>query len=222
MSALHCYYNHIVLRFVWFSLVCDNFVWWFIFIYTSLKNRHKQQQHFICHCHQHGWVYIVDNKKYSFKVCVISLHFYSTHYKVYFHLPFINTQRWTTAPFDITHVISSSNWQTPILYQRSANCCEGYDNSNIISLLQPYQKSHYCNQSVLAIVQDLNIFGWSIIILISFWESPWYINFLLHARYLYDLTGIRFYIFVLIPELHLSDHHCHGWVHCIVTTTIFI
>ena len=42
--------------------------------------------------------------------------------------------------------------------------CEGDRNSNIIHLLQPSQKIHYFNQSVLAIVPDLNIFIWSIAI----------------------------------------------------------
>ena len=79
-------------------------------------------------------------------------------YKVFIYLPCINTQQQTTATFYITHVISSSDHQTPRLYQGSANPCEGYRNSNIISLLQPSQTIHYCNQSVLAIVPDLNIF----------------------------------------------------------------
>ena len=104
-------------------------------------------------------------QKYGFKVCVISFEFYWTHYKVYIHLPFINTQRWTTAPFPITNFISSIGHITQILYQGSVNCCEGYDNFNIISLLHPSQKSYYCIQSVLAIVPDLNIFVWSITIL---------------------------------------------------------
>ena len=103
-------------------------------------------------------------QKYGFKVCVISFDFYSTHYKVYIHLPCINSHRRTTAPFVITHVISSSNLQTPILYQGSDDCYEGYRNSGIIFLLQPSQKINYCNQSVLAIVPDLNILIWSIVI----------------------------------------------------------
>ena len=50
--------------------------------------------------------------KYSFKVCVISFGFYLIHYKVYIYLPCLNTQQLTTAPFDITHVISSIKRQT--------------------------------------------------------------------------------------------------------------
>ena len=97
-------------------------------------------------------------QKYGFKVCVISFGFCSTNYKVYIHIPCINTQQRTTATFNITHIISSSNHQTPRLYQGSDNCCEGDCNSNIIRLLQLSHKIHYCNQSVLAIVPDLNIF----------------------------------------------------------------
>ena len=96
--------------------------------------------------------------KYGFKVCVILFGFYSTHYKLYIHLLCIKKQGKTTAPFDITHVISSSNRQTPRLYQGLDNCCEGDRNSNINCLLQPSQKIQYCNQSVLAIFPDLNIF----------------------------------------------------------------
>ena len=160
-------------------------------------------------------------QKYGFKVCVILFVFYSTQYNVYIHIPCINTQQQTTATFDITHVISSRdlttlrqyqgfyNWQTtapfdithvilysnrrtPRLYQGSANCCERDHNSNMISLLQPYQTIHYCKHSVLAIVPDLNILVWSISILISFWEVPWYSAFLLCASYLYNFTRIMF------------------------------
>ena len=92
-----------------------------------------------------------------FKVCVISFDFYSTHYKVYIHLPCINTQRRTTSPFDITHVISSSDCQTPRLYQGLDDRCEGDRNSDIICLLLPYLTIQYCNHSVLAIFPDLNI-----------------------------------------------------------------
>ena len=97
-------------------------------------------------------------RKYGFKVCVISFRSYSTHYKFYIHLPYINTQRQTTATFDITHVISFSNLQTLTLYQGSADLCEGDSNSDIIRLLQPSQTIHYCNQSVEAFVPDQNIF----------------------------------------------------------------
>ena len=79
-------------------------------------------------------------------------------HKVFIYLPYINTHRKTTAPFDITHFISSSDRKTPRLYQGSADCCEGYRNCDMIRLLQPSQKILYCNQSVLAIVPDLNIF----------------------------------------------------------------
>ena len=104
-------------------------------------------------------------KKYGFKVCMISFEFYSTNFKVYIHIPCINTQRQKAAPFDDTSVILSSDRHNTGLYQGSANCCEGDHNSDIILLLQQYQKIHYCNQSVLAIVPDLNIFVFSISII---------------------------------------------------------
>ena len=97
-------------------------------------------------------------KKYGFKVCVILFDFYSTHYKVYIHIPCITTQQQTRAPFDSTNILLFSECQTPILYQGFDNHCEGYCNSDIIHPLQLYLTIHYCNQSVLAIVPDLNIF----------------------------------------------------------------
>ena len=103
-------------------------------------------------------------QKYGFKVCVILFGFYSTHYKVYIHITCINTQWQTTAPFDITYVISSSDCQTPRLYQGSADHCEVDRNSDIICLLRPSHIIHYFNQSVLAIVPDLNVLVWSITI----------------------------------------------------------
>ena len=104
------------------------------------------------------------NKNYSLKVCVYSFDHYSARYKVYIRLSCINTQQTTTSSFDITNVISSIKCQLLRLYQGSANCCEGHSISDIIRLLQPYQKIRYCNQSMLVIVPDLNIFFWSITI----------------------------------------------------------
>ena len=84
--------------------------------------------------------------------------------KVYIYLLCFNTQRQTTAPFDNTIIISSSNHQNTGLYQASDDHCEGYSNSDLIRLLEKSQAIHYCNQSVLAIFQDLNIFVFSITI----------------------------------------------------------
>ena len=83
-------------------------------------------------------------------------------YKVFICLPCIITQQQTTAPFYITNVLSYSDRQTPRMYQGSADFCEGDRNSGVIRLLQPSLTIYYCNQSVLAIVPDLNIFVWSI------------------------------------------------------------
>ena len=140
-------------------------------------------------------------QKYGFKVYMISFGFYSTNFKVYIHLPCISTQQQTTAPFDDTPVILSSDHQKTGLYQGSADCCEGYHNLDIIRLLQQSQTIHYCNQSVLAIVPDLTrlVFSISIIDLIS--RSTMIGSSLLCARYFYNLTGLRFYIFVF------NQHH---------------
>ena len=54
--------------------------------------------------------------KYGFNVCVISFDFYSTHYKVYIHVPYIIKQEGTTEPINSTHIISSIEHQTPKLF----------------------------------------------------------------------------------------------------------
>ena len=156
--------------------------------------------------------------KYGFKVCVILFYFYSTHYKDYIHLPCINTHLRTTAPFETHQVISYSYHWRQRLYQGSAYCCEGDCNSKINRLLQLFRTIHYCNQSVLVIVPEMNIIFWSITILISFCEAPWYSYFLLRASYLYNSIGLKLYIFGLLLNSRICDVHFYGWVHCIVTT----
>ena len=116
-------------------------------------------------------------------------------YKVYIYLPSINTQQRTTSPFDNTLVISSSDHRKKALYQRSADRCEGYRNSDMICLLQKSQEIHYCNQSVLEIVPDLNVFVFSITIFDLISRNALARFSLLHASYLYNSTGLRFYIF---------------------------
>ena len=152
---------------------------------------------------------------------MILLDFYLTHYKVYIHKPCINTHRQKTAPFDITHAIIFSDLQTPRLYQGSAEHCEVDCNCNIICLLHPSHIIHNCNQSVVAIVPDLNIFVWSITILISFREELWYNSFLLHSSYFYNSMEPRFHIFGLLQDSRLRHKKFHRWVHCIVTTKIW-
>ena len=73
------------------------------------------------------------------------------------------------------YVIKPSDHQKTGLYQESAGRCEGYRNSDLICLLKQYQEIHYCNQSVLAIVPDLNLFLFSITIvdLISISALVW-------------------------------------------------
>ena len=143
---------------------CPDLVGRVIFIYAALTHRDKKQHHFHHDWHHHRWVNYVVLRKYSFKVCVISFGFYSTHYKVYIYLPCIDTQWLKTAPLYSSRALPSSNLQTPIMYQGSDNCCEGYRNSDIICLLQPSLTIHYCNQSVLVIVLELNILVWSVMI----------------------------------------------------------
>ena len=122
-----------------------------------------------------------------------------------------------SAPFYDTSVISSSDHRKTVLYQRSAYCCEGDRNSDIIRMLQKYQAIHYCNQSVLVIVPDLNIFVFIIMIVDLIFRSALVRFSLLCARYLYNSTGLRLYILCSEPISHLCNRHCRGWVHYIET-----
>ena len=70
------------------------------------------------------------------------------------------------------------------MYQGPADNCEGYCSSDIIRLLQPSQTIHYCNQSVLAIVPDLNILVFSITIFDLILRSA-LVQFLYYVKYIY-------------------------------------
>ena len=128
--------------------------------------------------------------KYGFKVCVILFDLYSTHFKVYIHLPCINTRQRTTSPFDNTSVISFSDHQKTGLYQGEADRCDRDRNTNIICLLQKFQAIQYFNQSVLLIVPDLNIFVFGITIFYLISRSALIRFILLCTRYLYNSTGL--------------------------------
>ena len=141
---------------------------------------------------------------------VILFGFYSTNFKVYIHLPCINTQQQTTAPFDDTPVILSIYRQKKGLYNGSDNFCEGDHNLYIICLLHQSQTIHYYNQSVLAIVPDMKIFVFSITYFDLISRSAMIGFSLICASYLYKLTGLRFCIYCLKPASHLCDCHHHG------------
>ena len=133
-------------------------------------------------------------RKYGFKICVISFSFIPFILKVYIYLPWINTHLRGTAPFDNTCIISSSDHQKTGLYMESADCCDEDHKSDLIVLIQQSQAIDYCNQSVLVIVPDLNTFVFSITNG-NFTSRSALVRFcFLYVRYLYDLTGIRFYI----------------------------
>ena len=136
-------------------------------------------------------------RKYGFKVCVILFGFYSTRFKVNINLPCINTQQRTTARFDDTFVVSSSNRQNTVLYQGSADCCEVDRNSGIIRLIQQSRAIHYCNQLVLAIFPHLNIFVFVITIVDLILRSALIRFSLLLASYLYNSTGLGCYVYTV-------------------------
>ena len=66
VNALYCYYKNMVLRFMWYSLVFDHLIWKCISIYPALTHSDKQQHHFLCDRHCHGWVYYIDTTKIRF------------------------------------------------------------------------------------------------------------------------------------------------------------
>ena len=95
---------------------------------------------------------------------MISFIFYSIHFEgLYIFIMHQHTATSNSTIWKIP-VISSSNHQKTGLYQGSADSFEGDRNFDLISLLQKYQEIHYCNQSVLAVFPDLNIFVFSITI----------------------------------------------------------
>ena len=55
------------------------------------------------------------------------------------------------------YFIKTSDHQKTGLYQVSADRCEGDRNSDLICLLHKSQAIHYCNQSVVVIVSELNV-----------------------------------------------------------------
>ena len=142
------------------------------------------------------------------------------HFEGLLYLPCISKHRWTTETFDKTTVISSSVHQKIGLSQGSADRCEGDRNSDLIRLLRKYQAIHYCNQSVLAIFPELNIFVFIIAIVDIISRIALVQVSLLRASYLYNSTGLRFYILFSEPASHLCDSHRHGWVHYIDTRKI--
>ena len=94
------------------------------------------------------------------------------------------------------YVIKPKYHQKTGPYKGSADRCEVDRNSDLIFLLQKYQAIYYCNQSLLAIVPDLNIFVFSITVVDIISISALVRFSLLHAIYLYKSTGIRFTSFV--------------------------
>ena len=190
-----------VLRFVLFHLVFDNLVWKFISINAALKHSDEQQHHFLRDHHHHRWVKYVDNMKYGFKFFVTSFDLYWTHYKVYIHLPCINTQKKITISHHSRPIIK---WpQNTKTVSGIANHFKGERNSNMIYLLWPSQAIHYCNQSVLSIVPDLNIFVFSITIVDLISRSALVRFSLLRASYFYNLMGLRFSFFLVTSILSL-------------------
>ena len=149
-------------------------------------------------------------QKYGFKVCVILFGFYSAHFKVYTHLTCINTQNKKQHHSTSLTSYHLETAKKTVLYQGSSDNCEGDRNPDIIRLLHKSQEIHYCNQSVLSIVPDLNIFVFSITTVDLIPRSTLIWSSLLRASYFYNSTGLRFYIYFLEPELRLRYHHFHG------------
>ena len=145
--------------------------------------------------------------KYGFKDIVKWSGFYLTNYKVYIHLPCINTQKLTTAPLNITHIISSSNHWSTILSQGRPSIVREIITLILflcfIHLRQFTTVTNQCQQLSQTWTNSFEVLRF----LISFWEAPWYSSSLLGDIYLYNPRGIRFHIFGLLPDLHLCYFH---------------
>ena len=127
---------------------------------------------------------------------MISFSFYLVHFEgFYIFTPHQHTAM-KKSSFNNTSVISSSDHQKTGLHLGSANRCERDFNLNIISLLQQSYTIHYFNQSVLAIVPELIIFVFSNMIIDHILRSALVRFSLLCESYLYNLTWLRFYIFI--------------------------
>ena len=59
-SLLYWYYKNTFLRFVWHRFVFIRLILKFISIYPASIHSNKQQHHFICGRHFHGWVHYID------------------------------------------------------------------------------------------------------------------------------------------------------------------
>ena len=77
------------------------------------------------------------------------------------------------------------------MYKGLTDFCVGYCNSDIICVLRPSQIIHYCNQSLLVIVPELNIFVFSITISDLISRSALVRFSLLRASYLYHSIGAK-------------------------------
>ena len=117
--------------------------------------------------------------------------------KVYIYSPCINSQRWSTAPFNNTPVISPPNrkhWKTG-LYQGSYNCCERYCDSNLNHLFSVILRKY---TTVTNIISDSpgperDIFSILIVDLIS---RSTLVRFIL-LRVSYNLTGFVCYVYLV-------------------------
>ena len=149
---------------MWYCLVFICLILKFISIYHTSTHRDKKCTLLFLITIVTGEFTILILWKYCFRVCVILFGFYSFHLNIFIHLPWNNTQRQTTEPFKVNPVLSSSHRRKTGIYRGSENCCEEDRNSDILHLLQQSRATHYCNQSMLNIVPDLNIFIFSITI----------------------------------------------------------
>ena len=66
VSLLYWYYENTFLSFLWYRLVFIQLILKFIYIYPASTHSDKQQHHFLCGRHYHGWIYYIDTKKIRF------------------------------------------------------------------------------------------------------------------------------------------------------------
>ena len=153
---------------------------------------------------------ILTLQKYGIEVCVILLVFIQHILKfISIHPASLhsNEQQHNSATLLSYQIMTA---KTKGLYQGSGNYSEKDQNSNIFCLLEQSQAIQYCNQSLLLIIADLNIFIFSITDFDLILRSALVQLCQLHASYLYTPTGVRFYIFCSKAPSRHRDRHCSG------------
>ena len=138
--------------------------WYFITFYFKLTNCAMEKSWMVKSCNGEIKIrigFFCFSLRLNLFICFIFQHNIFTEDKSIHNIQYLTTHNKYS---NQVYVIKPSDHQKTRIYQGSADFFEDYCNSDLICLLQKFQAIHYYNQSVLAIVPDLNIFVFSITI----------------------------------------------------------